>query len=197
MGQSTTGESTASDATLILLRHGESQWNALNLFTGWVDVDLTDKGRAEPSVGRTDRRPGSPARRGVHLAFAPRDHHGAPGSGCRRSAVDPGPARLAPERAALRRATGLDKAETKAKYGDDQFMKWRRSYDTLPHPSSRAASTARTPTPLCRNRRRAVDGMPGRRVARFVPHYEDTIVPELRAGKTVLVVAHGNRCGHS
>lgn len=122
-------------ATLILLRHGESDWNARNLFTGWVDVGLTDKGRAEavrsgellaehnllPDVLYT-----SLLRRAIttaHLALDTADWLWIP---VRRSW------RLNERHyGALQ---GLDKAVTKARYGEERFMAWRRSYDTPPPP---------------------------------------------------------------
>ncbi|HEY1442892.1 MAG TPA: 2,3-bisphosphoglycerate-dependent phosphoglycerate mutase, partial [Mycobacterium sp.] len=120
-------------ATLVLLRHGESDWNARNLFTGWVDVGLTDRGWAEairsgeliaehnllPDVLYT-----SLLRRAIttaHVALDTADRLWIP---VRRSW------RLNERHyGALQ---GLDKAETKARYGDEQFMAWRRSYDTPP-----------------------------------------------------------------
>ncbi len=186
--------SQANGATLILLRHGESQWNAKNLFTGWVDVDLTEKGRSEAQRGGEllaqqgllpDILFTSLLRRAIntaHLALDTADrlwipvvrdwrlnerHYGA--------------------------LQGLDKAETKAKYGEDQFMAWRRSYDTPPPPIERGSHYSQDQDP----RYADIGGGPLTEcladvVARFVPYYEEAIVPELRAGKTVLVAAHGN-----
>lgn len=183
-----------STATLILLRHGESQWNAKNLFTGWVDVDLTEKGRAEAQRGGEllaqqgllpDILFTSLLRRAIntaHLALDTADrlwipvqrdwrlnerHYGA--------------------------LQGLDKAETKAKYGEDQFMAWRRSYDTPPPPIEPGSQFSQDQDP----RYADIDGGPLTEcladvVKRLVPYYEEAIVPELRAGKTVLVAAHGN-----
>ncbi|WP_167106709.1 phosphoglyceromutase [Mycobacterium sp. DL592] len=186
----------ASDpaATLILLRHGESEWNALNLFTGWVDVDLTDKGRAEAVRGGKllaeqgvlpDILYTSLLRRAIttaHLALDAADrlwipvqrdwrlnerHYGA--------------------------LQGLDKAETKEKYGDEQFMLWRRSYDTPPPPIEKGSKYSQDADP----RYADIGGGPLTEcladvVERFVPYFEDAVVPNLRAGKTVLIVAHGN-----
>ncbi len=88
---------------------------------------------------------------------------------------------------------GLDKAETKAKYGEEQFMKWRRSYDTPPPPIERGSTYSQDGDP----RYAAIGGGPLTEcladvVARFVPYFEEVIVPDLRAGKTVLIAAHGN-----
>ena len=182
------------DCTLILLRHGESQWNALNLFTGWVDVDLTDKGRAEALragelIGALDRLPDvvytSLLRRAIttaNLALDKADRHWIPVH--RHWRLN--------ERhyGALQ---GLDKAETKAKYGEEQFMAWRRSYDTPPPAIERGSKFSQDADP----RYTDIDGGPLTEcladvVARFVPYFENTIVPDLRAGKTVLIAAHGN-----
>jgi 2,3-bisphosphoglycerate-dependent phosphoglycerate mutase len=184
----------ADISTLILLRHGQSQWNATNQFTGWVDVDLTDKGRAEAVragelIAQEDRLPDvlytSLLRRAIitaHLALDAADrlwipvhrdwrlnerHYGA--------------------------LQGLDKAETKAKYGDEQFMLWRRSYDTPPPPIERGSTYSQDADP----RYADIGGGPLTEcladvIARFVPYYEQEIVGDLRAGRTVLIAAHGN-----
>jgi 2,3-bisphosphoglycerate-dependent phosphoglycerate mutase len=181
-------------ATLVLLRHGESQWNASNQFTGWVDVDLTDQGRAEavrsgellvehnllPDVLYT-----SLLRRAIttaHLALDVADRLWIP---TRRSW------RLNERHyGALQ---GLDKAETMARYGEAQFMAWRRSYDTPPPPIEQGSQFSQDSDP------RYVDigGGPLTEcladvVTRFLPYFTDVIVPDLRVGKTVLIAAHGN-----
>ena len=182
------------DFTLILLRHGESQWNALNRFTGWVDVDLTDKGRAEAGrsgelIAEQDRLPDvvytSLLRRAIttaNLALDQADRHWIPvHRNWRLNERHYG---------ALQ---GLDKAETKAKYGEDQFMQWRRSYGTPPPPIERGSEFSQDADP----RYADIDGGPLTEcladvVARFVPYFSQTIVPDLNAGKTVLIAAHGN-----
>ena len=181
-------------ATLVLVRHGESEWNALNLFTGWVDVDLTDRGRAEavrcgellvehgllPDVLHTSllRR----ALTTAHLALDTADRLWIPTMKSWRLN----------ERhyGALQ---GLDKAETKAKYGDEQFMKWRRSYDTPPPPIEPGSKYSQDGDPRYAN----IGGGPLTEcladvVARFLPYFTDAVVPDLRSGKTVLIAAHGN-----
>ena len=181
-------------ATLVLLRHGESDWNALNLFTGWVDVGLTEKGRAEavrsgelmtehellPDVLYT-----SLLRRAIttaHLALDTADRLWIP---VRRSW------RLNERHyGALQ---GLNKAETQERYGEEQFMTWRRSYDTPPPPIERGSKFSQDTDPRYAN----IGGGPLTEcladvVARFLPYFTDVIVPDLRAGKTVLIVAHGN-----
>jgi 2,3-bisphosphoglycerate-dependent phosphoglycerate mutase len=181
-------------ATLVLLRHGESEWNASNQFTGWVDVDLTDKGRGEavrsgeliaehnllPDVLYT-----SLLRRAIttaHLALDTADRLWIP---VRRSW------RLNERHyGALQ---GLDKAEIRERYGDEQFMIWRRSYDTPPPPIEKGSQFSQDADP----RYADIGGGPLTEclsdvVARFLPYFTDVIVPDLRVGKTVLIAAHGN-----
>ncbi|MDT5135899.1 MAG: 2,3-bisphosphoglycerate-dependent phosphoglycerate mutase [Mycobacterium sp.] len=180
--------------TLVLLRHGESEWNARNLFTGWVDVGLTDKGRGEAVRGGEllaeeellpDVLYTSLLRRAIstaHLALDAADRLWIP---VHRSW------RLNERHyGALQ---GLDKAETKERYGEEQFMAWRRSYDTPPPPIEKGSEFSQDADPRYAN----IDGGPLTEclsdvVARFLPYYTDVIVPDLRTGKTVLIVAHGN-----
>jgi 2,3-bisphosphoglycerate-dependent phosphoglycerate mutase len=180
--------------TLILLRHGESDWNQKNLFTGWVDVDLTEKGRGEavrgghlmadagllPDVVHT-----SVLRRAIttaNLALDAVDRHWIP---VRRSW------RLNERHyGALQ---GLDKAATRDKYGDEQFMLWRRSYDTPPPAIEVGSEFSQDADP----RYADLDSVPLTEcladvVERLIPYFEETIVADLKAGKTVLVAAHGN-----
>jgi len=183
------------ESTLILLRHGESEWNEKNLFTGWVDVDLTDKGRAEAAragelIKALDRLPDvlytSLLRRAIttaNIALDKADRHWIPVvRDWRLNERHYG---------ALQ---GLNKAETKERYGEEQFMAWRRSYDTPPPPIEPGSTYAQDGDP----RYADIPGGPPRTeclkdvVARFVPYFEQTIVPDLRAGKTVLIAAHGN-----
>ena len=181
-------------ATLVLLRHGESDWNALNLFTGWVDVGLTERGRAEavrsgelitehqllPDVLYT-----SLLRRAITTADL---------------ALDTADRLWIPVRRSWRlnerhygALQGLNKAETKERYGDEQFMAWRRSYDTPPPPIERGSKFSQDTDPRYAN----IGGGPLTEcladvVARFLPYFTDVIVPDLRTGNTVLIVAHGN-----
>lgn len=184
----------ANTGSLVLLRHGESDWNALNLFTGWVDVGLTDKGQAEAVrsgelIAEHDLLPDvlytSLLRRAIttaHLALDSADRLWIP---VRRSW------RLNERHyGALQ---GLDKAETKARYGEEQFMAWRRSYDTPPPPIERGSQFSQDADP----RYADIGGGPLTEcladvVARFLPYFTDVIVGDLRVGKTVLIVAHGN-----
>ena len=183
-----------SIGTLILLRHGESEWNASNQFTGWVDVRLTEKGEAEGKrAGQLLAEAGvlpdvlytSLLRRAIstaNIALDAADRHWIPVvRDWRLNERHYG---------ALQ---GLNKAETKDKYGDEQFMLWRRSYDTPP-PAIEAGSEysqdadpryADLPSvPLTECLKDVVD--------RLIPYFEETIVAELKAGKNVLVAAHGN-----
>jgi 2,3-bisphosphoglycerate-dependent phosphoglycerate mutase len=182
------------DSTLVLLRHGESEWNALNQFTGWVDVDLTDKGRTEavrsgelivehnllPDVVYT-----SLLRRAIttaNLALDTADRHWIPvWRSWRLNERHYG---------ALQ---GLNKSDIRARYGDEQFMAWRRSYDTPPPPIEKGSQFSQDADPRYAN----IGGGPLTEcladvVARFVPYYTDVIVPDLRVGKTVLIAASGN-----
>ncbi|AGP31676.1 phosphoglyceromutase [Corynebacterium terpenotabidum] len=187
-------DNTNSTGTLILLRHGQSQWNASNQFTGWVDVDLTDQGRAEGrNAGKLIAGAGltpeilytSLLRRAIttaNLALDAADRHWIPViRDWRLNERHYG---------ALQ---GLNKAETKEKYGDDQFMAWRRSYDTPPPELSddseysqagdaRYANLENPPRTEC-----LLDV-----VKRFVPYFTEEILPRLVAGETVMVAAHGN-----
>jgi 2,3-bisphosphoglycerate-dependent phosphoglycerate mutase len=182
--------------TLVLLRHGESDWNAKNLFTGWVDVPLTDKGRDEAARGgrliaeagvAPDVLHTSVLRRAIttaHLALDACDRHWIP---VRRSW------RLNERHyGALQ---GKDKKATLAEYGEEQFMLWRRSYDTPPPPLDDADEWSQTDAPAYAGL--ADEILPRTEcladvVQRMLPYWYDAIVPDLRTGQTVCVAAHGN-----
>jgi 2,3-bisphosphoglycerate-dependent phosphoglycerate mutase len=178
---------------LALLRHGQSQWNLENRFTGWVDVDLTPQGEAEAanagkllakagvpfdklftSVQTRAIRTGNIAVEKAGLAWLPieRDwrlnerHYGA--------------------------LTGLDKAETAAKHGDEQVKVWRRSYDTPPPPLEAGGEFD-----LSKDRRYAGVAVPATEslkltLERVLPYWNAKIAPELKAGKNLIIAAHGN-----
>lgn len=179
--------------TLILLRHGESQWNEKNLFTGWVDVDLTDKGRAEAVRGGKllveqgvlpDVLYTSLLRRAIttaNLALDAADRHWIPVHRDWRL-----------NERHYGTLQGLDKAETLAKYGQEQFMSWRRSYDTPPPPIEQGSTYSQDSDPRYAGIDAPLTECLADVVKRFVPYYEQTIVPDLKAGKTVLIAAHGN-----
>ena len=181
---------------LVLLRHGESTWNKENRFTGWTDVDLSDKGREEAAAaGRLLRDEGyvfdiaytSVLKRAIRTCWMALDeldllwipverdwrlnerHYGA--------------------------LQGLNKAETAAKHGDAQIKIWRRSYDIPPppldaadprHPSHdpRYATLAPSEIPSTEALKHTVD--------RFLPYWNGTIAPAIRSGRRVLITAHGN-----
>ena len=184
-----------SNFELILLRHGESEWNAKNLFTGWVDVRLSAAGETEAARGGKllaernllpDVVHTSLLRRAIHtsqLALDACDRHWIP---VRRSW------RLNERHyGALQ---GKDKKETLAKYGEEQFKLWRRSYDTPP-----PAIDANDPYSQAKDARYADLGsdLPATEclkdvVTRMMPYWQESIVPDLTAGKRVLVTAHGN-----
>jgi len=184
-----------SNYNLILLRHGESEWNALNLFTGWVDVRLSEKGIAEATRGGKllaergllpDVVHTSLLRRAIHtsqLALDSCDRHWIP---VRRSW------RLNERHyGALQ---GKDKKETLAKYGEEQFKLWRRSYDTPPPPID-----SDDPYSQANDARYADLGsdLPATEclkdvVARVIPYLNDEIKSDLVSGKVVLITAHGN-----
>ena len=181
---------------IVLMRHGESTWNLDNRFTGWTDVDLTEKGCAEATrAGQILKEAGfsfdlaytSVLKRAIRTLWLSLDamdlmwvpvkhdwrlnerHYGA--------------------------LQGLDKAETAAKYGDEQVLVWRRSYDTPPTPLAaddertsfddpRYAGLPRAAIPLTECLKDTV--------ARVMPAWDDEIAPAIRAGKKILISAHGN-----
>jgi len=181
---------------LVLLRHGESEWNARNLFTGWVDVDLSDTGRAEAArAAELLREAGiepdvlhtSVLRRAIRTAQIALGGIGRDWLPVRRSW------RLNERHyGALQ---GMDKKATLAEFGEEQFMLWRRSYDTPPPPIDPGSqfSQADDPRyaslpPAARPRTECLADV----VARLLPYWYDAIVPDLRDGRVVLVAAHGN-----
>jgi 2,3-bisphosphoglycerate-dependent phosphoglycerate mutase len=181
-------------ATLVLLRHGQSDWNRKNLFTGWVDVDLSADGVAEARQGGTLLREQGVLPDVVHTSVLTR--------AIRTStlALEECGRLWVPVRRSWRlnerhygALQGLDKAETKAKFGDEQFLIWRRSYDTPPPPIEEGQPTGIDE----RYADLAPDVLPRTEclkdvLERMLPYWYDAIVPDLRAGRTTLVVAHGN-----
>jgi 2,3-bisphosphoglycerate-dependent phosphoglycerate mutase len=180
---------------LILLRHGESEWNAKNLFTGWVDVNLSEKGRAEakrggellkergllPNIVHT-----SLLRRAINTSQIALDE-------CDRAWIPVHRSWRLNERhyGALQ---GKDKAQTLAAYGEEQFMLWRRSFDVPPPPIEDNDEFSQAHDP-----RYADLGSSNPKaeclkdvVERMLPYWFDAIIPDLTAHKTVLVTAHGN-----
>jgi 2,3-bisphosphoglycerate-dependent phosphoglycerate mutase len=181
---------------IVLIRHGESTWNLENRFTGWTDVDLTPTGEAQArQAGRLLKAEGyefdmaftSVLRRAIRtlwLALDEMERHWLPVTNSWRLN----------ERhyGALQ---GLNKAETAKKYGDDQVLAWRRSYDVPPpalEPSDarcegsdlRYANMAPAQPPLTECLKDTV--------ARVVPYWNETLAPAIRSGKRIVVAAHGN-----
>ena len=188
---------TTNTSTLILLRHGESEWNAKNLFTGWVDVDLTDTGRQEATRGgellaRSGLLPDV-----VHTSLLTRAIRTS------QLALEAADRQWIPVRRTWRlnerhygALQGKDKKETLAEYGEEQFMLWRRSYDVPPPPIEPDDPFAQTNDPryaaLPPEARPATECLADV-VRRLIPYWEDVLVADdLRAGRTVLVAAHGN-----
>jgi 2,3-bisphosphoglycerate-dependent phosphoglycerate mutase len=179
--------------TLILLRHGESEWNAKNLFTGWVDVALSEKGRQEAVRGgelirERHLRPTvlhtSVLRRAIetaHITLSEVDRLWLP---VRRSW------RLNERHyGALQ---GKDKKQTLEAYGEEQFMLWRRSYDTPPPQIDKGSEFSQDADPRYAGIDAPLTECLADVVARFLPYWEEAVVPDLRAGATVLLAAHGN-----
>jgi 2,3-bisphosphoglycerate-dependent phosphoglycerate mutase len=182
--------------TVVLLRHGESTWNKENRFTGWTDVDLSEKGREEArEAGRLMRESGfvfdlaytSVLKRAIRTCWMALDeldllwipvtrdwrlnerHYGA--------------------------LQGLNKAETAAQHGEEQIKIWRRSYDTPPPPLTR--DDPRHPSHDPRYAALSPEEQPATEslketVARFVPYWTQTIAPVVASGQRVLITAHGN-----
>jgi 2,3-bisphosphoglycerate-dependent phosphoglycerate mutase len=182
--------------TLILLRHGESEWNAKNLFTGWVDVDLNAKGETEATRGGEllvennllpDVVHTSVLRRAIRTAQISLDIADRLWIETKRSW------RLNERHyGALQ---GKDKAATLEEFGEEQFMLWRRSYDIPPPPIDNNDQYANFNDPRyaelpseARPRTECLKDV----LIRALPYWYDQIVPDLRAGKVTLIAAHGN-----
>jgi 2,3-bisphosphoglycerate-dependent phosphoglycerate mutase len=181
---------------IVFMRHGESTWNLANRFTGWVDVDLTEKGINEArSAGRVLREAGfafdmaytsvlKRAIRTLWLALDEMDQMYLPITNDWRLN----------ERhyGALQ---GLDKAETAAKYGDEQVLVWRRSYDTPPPALDASDERASFNDPRYAGLPKASIPLTEclkDTVARVMPAWEEEIAPAIRSGKQILISAHGN-----
>ncbi len=182
--------------TLVLLRHGESDWNQKNLFTGWVDVDLSAAGEDEARRGGAMLREAGLLPDVLHTSVLRRAIRTA------QLALDELDRLWLPVQRSWRlnerhygALQGKDKAAIRKEYGDEQFMLWRRSYDTPPPALAPGADFSQHDDP------RYADLPPDARpqtecladvVTRMLPYWYDSIVPELRLGQTVLVTAHGN-----
>jgi 2,3-bisphosphoglycerate-dependent phosphoglycerate mutase len=181
---------------LVLLRHGESTWNQENRFTGWTDVDLSDRGRAEAQeAGRLLREAGFT----FDLAYTSVLKRAIRTLGLALDALDE---LWIPVQKSWRlnerhygALQGLNKAETAARHGDAQTKIWRRSYDIPPPPLT--PEDPRHPSHDPRYSRLSPAELPLTEslkdtVARFLPYWHETIAPSIRAGQKVVIAAHGN-----
>ncbi|MEJ7635948.1 phosphoglyceromutase [Aeromicrobium sp.] len=183
-------------STLILLRHGHSEWNAKNLFTGWVDVDLNEQGLAEAARGAELLADAGLAPDVLHTSLLRRAIRTA------EIVLDGIDRHWIPVRRSWRlnerhygALQGKDKKATLEEFGEEQFMRWRRSYDTPPPPLdddsefSQASDVryASLPDELL-PRTEALANV----LDRMLPYWYDSIVPDLLDGRVVLVTAHGN-----
>jgi 2,3-bisphosphoglycerate-dependent phosphoglycerate mutase len=181
---------------LILLRHGESQWNALNLFTGWVDVDLSEKGVLEAKRGGELLKEKNLIPNSLHTSVLNRAIKTS------ELALESAGIKEIPTKRSWRlnerhygALQGLNKKDTLEKYGEEQFMLWRRSYDVPPPPIDPNDKYAQNNDPKYKDMQES--DIPLTEclkdvVKRVIPYWKESIVPELESGKTVLVVAHGN-----
>ncbi len=182
-------------ATLVLLRHGESEWNAKNLFTGWVDVGLTEKGVAEAVRGGELLRDAGLVPDVVHTSVLRRAIRTA------ELSLDAADRSWVPVQRSWRlnerhygALQGKDKAAVRAEFGDEQFQRWRRSYDLPPPPLPDDDEWSQVGDPRYRD---LLEIVPRTEcladvVHRMLPYWYDGLVPDLRLGRTVLVAAHGN-----
>ncbi len=181
---------------LVLIRHGESEWNKLNLFTGWTDVDLSERGREEAALaGETLKAEGydfdvcytSYLKRAIHTLQIALDRMD-------RAWLPVVKSWKLNERhyGALQ---GLNKAETAAKYGEDQVKIWRRSYDVKPpaltdddERSAKKQEMYRDVDPVLLPANESLETT----IERVIPYYEEVIKKDMEAGKRVIIAAHGN-----
>lgn len=183
-------------STLLLLRHGESAWNASNRFTGWVDVDLTVRGEEQARHSGKVLRGARLLPWSVHTSVLTRSERTA------RLLLAAGGVPHTPVARSWRlnercygALQGLDRTEVRARFGDRQFQSWRRSYDVAPPPLpadspydvSRDARYADLPPELLPRTESLADV-----TTRLLPYWYDAVVPDLCDGRPVLVVAHGN-----
>ncbi len=185
-------------STLVLLRHGESTWNAKNLFTGWVDVPLSEKGRVEARYGGELLAREQVLPDVVHTSLLRRAITTA------NTALDAADRHWIPVRRSWRlnerhygALQGKDKKQTLAEYGEAQFMTWRRSYDVPPPPIAPGDEFSQSADPRYADLDGEAAGAPVTEcladvVARMLPYWHSAVVPDLQAGRVVLVAAHGN-----
>jgi 2,3-bisphosphoglycerate-dependent phosphoglycerate mutase len=181
--------------SLILLRHGESEWNRKNLFTGWVDVDLTMQGTEEARRGGELMRERGVLPDVVHTSVLRRAIRSA------EIALDAADRHWIPVRRSWRlnerhygALQGKNKAQVREEFGDEQFLLWRRSYGTPPPPLPDDAEFSQVGDPRYAT---LLELLPRTEcladvVVRMLPYWYDVIIPDLAAGLTVVVAAHGN-----
>jgi 2,3-bisphosphoglycerate-dependent phosphoglycerate mutase len=181
--------------TLILLRHGNSDWNQKNLFTGWVDVRLSEQGVAEAKRAGELLAASGLKPTVLHTSVLTRAIQTA------NLALETADRLWIPVKRTWRlnerhygSLQGLDKAETLEKYGSEKFMEWRRSFDVPPPPLDDDAEYSQVND----ERYVGIDGEIPRTeslkivIDRMLPYWQSDIIPDLQAGETVLVTAHGN-----
>ena len=181
--------------TLILLRHGESEWNAKNLFTGWVDVRLSEAGEAEAKKGGQLLKDRGLLPDVVHTSLLRRAIHTS------QLALDVADRHWIPVRRSWRlnerhygALQGKDKKETLAQYGEEQFQLWRRSFDVPPPPIedndqySQAGDARYADLGAALPKTECLKDV----IERMIPYWTENIIPDLKSHKVVLVTAHGN-----
>lgn len=180
---------------LILLRHGESEWNALNLFTGWVDVRLSETGEKEAKRGGELLKERGLLPNVVHTSLLRRAIHTS------QLALDVADRHWIPVRRSWRlnerhygALQGKDKKETLAAYGEEQFQLWRRSFDVPPPPIEDGDKYSQSGDPRYADLGPAMPKTECLKdvIARMLPYWESAITKDLAEHKTVLVTAHGN-----
>ena len=182
-------------STLVLLRHGESEWNAKGLFTGWVDVGLTDKGRDEAERGGVLIKEAGLEPSVVHTSLLRRAITTA------SIALDVADRHWIPVRRSWRlnerhygALQGKDKKQTREQYGEEQYQLWRRSFDVPPPPLEDDSEWSQAGLPQYADlggelpRSECLEDV----IDRFLPYWESSVTEDLRAGHTVLLAAHGN-----
>ncbi|UJP40921.1 phosphoglyceromutase [Cellulomonas palmilytica] len=179
--------------TLVLLRHGESEWNAKNLFTGWVDVALSEKGVEEAKRGGALLKDAGILPDVVHTSLLRRAITTA------NLALDAADRHWIPVKRSWRlnerhygALQGKDKKQTLEEFGEEQFMLWRRSYDVPPPAIEVGSEFSQDADPRYAGEPTVLTECLKDVLERELPYWESGIVPDLQQGKTVLVAAHGN-----
>jgi len=179
--------------TLVLLRHGESEWNAKNLFTGWVDVPLSEKGIGEAIHGGVLLKQEGIAPDVVHTSLLRRAISTA------NLSLDAADRHWIPVKRSWRlnerhygALQGKDKKQIREEYGEEQFMLWRRSYDVPPPEIELGSEFSQDSDPRYQGEPIPRSEALKQVLERALPYWDAEIVPDLRSGKTVLVAAHGN-----